>query len=540
MNAEAMTAMSDDQLWQRSGEGDREAFARIVERYQSLICSLAYSACGNLAGSEDLAQETFIAAWQKLGELREPARLRAWLCGIVRNLAANAIRRDQRRGVVVQSLDSVAEPSGSDADPAVQAISQEEADLLWRALAGLSETYREPMVLFYRQGQSVAEVARSLDLAEDAVKQRLSRGRSMLREELASIVKTTLTRTCPTRAFTVAVLAALPAFKPSSAAAASLATAATGKAAAKGVLAGMVPWAIIGPPIGLLLGLFSARAAASTGRSAQERACMHRHVRRMILFSFAMSVGLALALSHAVDGFSASPGWIVFGLLAWVIVHAATITWISSRMRREVVRIRAETGTNDAAYGTAPVEGGRRLSGPLVYESKLRFLGLPVIAVGFGGADPGSIAPRKAVGWVAAGDIAISPFLAVGCYAIAPLAIGMFTIGILSLSLWGVGVGVVACGSAAVGWWAYGLGAIGYEAAAGGAVLAKDYAVGFIARAAEANTPVAKAWFTSQWHLPLVEIFVYAVHFLIVVLFVMLLGRILYRSLNGKHRGPQS
>src|SRR5262249_9468624 len=68
---------------------------------------LAYSACGNLAGSEDLAQETFIAAWQKLGELREPARLRGWLCGIVRNLAANAIRREQRRGGKAQSLDSV-------------------------------------------------------------------------------------------------------------------------------------------------------------------------------------------------------------------------------------------------------------------------------------------------------------------------------------------------------------------------------------------------------------------------------------------------
>src|SRR5262245_64898073 len=89
MNGDPLTAVYDSQLWQRSGEGDREAFGRIVERYQSLICSLAYSACGNLGASEDLAQETFLAAWRKLGELREPARLRAWLCGIVRNLAAS-------------------------------------------------------------------------------------------------------------------------------------------------------------------------------------------------------------------------------------------------------------------------------------------------------------------------------------------------------------------------------------------------------------------------------------------------------------------
>jgi hypothetical protein len=431
----------------------------------------------------------------------------------------------------------VAEPAGSAADPAAQAVTQEEATLLWRTLAGLPETYREPLVLFYRQGQSIAEVARTLELAENAVKQRLSRGRSMLREELATVVETTLTRTRPTRAFTAAVLAILPTVAPTSAEAAVIKGAAsgTGAAVAKGVLAGMVPWAIAGPAIGLLVGLFSAKAAATTGSSVQERACLLRHTRRMILFCFAMSLGLVLALWLVSNGFSASPLWIVFGLLAWVAVLAATITWISSRMHREVVRIRAVTGTHDKAYGTAPVESGRRLIGPLVYESKLRFLGLPMIAVGFGGSDPGSLGPRKAVGWLTAGDIAISPFLAVGCCAIAPLALGMFTLGIVSLSIWGVAFGVVACGSVAVGWWAYGLGALGYGAAAGGAVVANDYAVGAIARAAEANTPVAKEWFTSQWHSVLVELFVYSAHGLILLAILFLLGRMLYWSWKGKH-----
>jgi DNA-directed RNA polymerase specialized sigma24 family protein len=64
MNTVPLTVMPDDQLWQRSRQGDREAFGRIVERYQSLICSLAYSACGDLAQSEDLGQEAFLAAWE--------------------------------------------------------------------------------------------------------------------------------------------------------------------------------------------------------------------------------------------------------------------------------------------------------------------------------------------------------------------------------------------------------------------------------------------------------------------------------------------
>ena len=89
---------SDEQLWRLACEGDREAFGKIVERYQTLICSIAYSACGALGTSEDMAQETFITAWHRLNDLREPNKLRQWLCGIVRNIAANAVRRELRRG----------------------------------------------------------------------------------------------------------------------------------------------------------------------------------------------------------------------------------------------------------------------------------------------------------------------------------------------------------------------------------------------------------------------------------------------------------
>src|SRR5213082_4087111 len=76
--------------------GDREAFGQIVARYQSLICSLAYSATGSLGQSEDLAQETFITAWKHLRHLREPAKLRSWLCGIARNRVNNFLRREGR------------------------------------------------------------------------------------------------------------------------------------------------------------------------------------------------------------------------------------------------------------------------------------------------------------------------------------------------------------------------------------------------------------------------------------------------------------
>src|SRR5258706_15459726 len=96
MAAVKTTDSSDSELVAESLAGNRDAFGWIVARYQSLICSLAYSATGSLSQSEDLAQETFVAAWKQLSALREPEKLRPWLCGIARNLIYGALRRQGR------------------------------------------------------------------------------------------------------------------------------------------------------------------------------------------------------------------------------------------------------------------------------------------------------------------------------------------------------------------------------------------------------------------------------------------------------------
>src|SRR5436190_17443202 len=90
------TDSSDSELVKQSLAGNRDAFGWIVARYQSLLCSLAYSATGSLNQSEDLAQETFITAWKQLADLREPEKLRSWLCRISRNLTCDALRERGR------------------------------------------------------------------------------------------------------------------------------------------------------------------------------------------------------------------------------------------------------------------------------------------------------------------------------------------------------------------------------------------------------------------------------------------------------------
>ena len=85
----------DAELVARCRSGNRDAFGEIIARYQALVCAITYNACGNAGRSEELAQDTFVTAWKGLGALKEPDRLKGWLCGIARNLVQNSRRREQ-------------------------------------------------------------------------------------------------------------------------------------------------------------------------------------------------------------------------------------------------------------------------------------------------------------------------------------------------------------------------------------------------------------------------------------------------------------
>jgi RNA polymerase sigma factor (sigma-70 family) len=202
---------SDADLVGRSLAGNRDAFGLIVARYQTLICSLAYSATGSLAGSEDLSQDTFLAAWKQLPELREPVKLRSWLCGIARNLG-HRLRRSELHEPVhgAEGIDCAHETPAAEPLPRDHAISTEEEAILWRSLERIPAAYREPLILFYREQQSVERVAQILDLSGEVVRQRLSRGRKLLHDEVAAFVEGALQRSAPGSAFAGGVIAALP------------------------------------------------------------------------------------------------------------------------------------------------------------------------------------------------------------------------------------------------------------------------------------------------------------------------------------------
>jgi RNA polymerase sigma factor (sigma-70 family) len=340
-----MAELNDAELVAESLDGNRDAFRQIVERYQTLISSLAYCATGNISQSEDLAQETFLSAWQQLAKLREPAKLRSWLCSITRFLISKAFRRDGREPVhAAASLEAMDEWASPESLPPDQVISEEEKAILWRSLERIPEIYREPLVLFYREQQSVETVAHDLGLSEDAVKQRLSRGRKLLQEQFLAFVAGALKQTSPGKAFTLGVMAVLPLLATSAKAATVTAATTKGGSAAKAATgAGMLGAFLSGGGAIVLsvfgvFGFFGRWFGRKMGRVSQQSSLGRKRIIqfwRTLAFGFLVFVLPPMLLP---DSMIHSHPWLfrtgTWSLSAFYwLVAAAWVIWVWQRKR---------------------------------------------------------------------------------------------------------------------------------------------------------------------------------------------------------------
>lgn len=327
--------LNETELLRHSAAGDREAFGVLVERYQSLVYAIAYSATGNTSTSEEVAQETFLRAWGNLRQLKDPARFRAWLCRIVRNLAGRAVRR-RPQDVLADAapLEAIALPAQEPGPPDVM-IARERQDVVWSALRQIPPKYREPLVLFYSGGQSVRQVAAALDLSEHVVRQRLYRGRQLLNAEVCTLVEDTLTRVRPGRAFSTTVIALLPAVATPAAGAAVLG--AKGVPAAKALGAGVVSGAVLGPILGLLGGVLGTWCGIRNTNSPRERRFM---IRMAVLVWLLLSVLVGLPLVLTLAGLI--PTWAYWSCFAvFFVILLPLVFWANVRQRR----IQLEEGT---------------------------------------------------------------------------------------------------------------------------------------------------------------------------------------------------
>lgn len=171
-------------LIRRCRDGDRDSFAALVNRYASMVYTVAHRMTGDAAAADDLAQETFLAAYGALGSFQFGSKFSSWLYSIVLNKCRDYLRT-RKPSVSVDDLAEVIADCA--ATPEQRAASREAGDVVQAALGELPPEYREVLILKHIEGLSYEEIAALLGVSEGALKVRACRGRELLRSALAGM-----------------------------------------------------------------------------------------------------------------------------------------------------------------------------------------------------------------------------------------------------------------------------------------------------------------------------------------------------------------
>jgi RNA polymerase sigma-70 factor (ECF subfamily) len=163
---------------------DSAAFRQLSDLYLGAIVTYSTRLLQSRADAEEVAQETFLRAWQRADTYVPRARVSTWLHRIAHNLALDRLRGRRGRGAPLE-LDPERDSAPASDQPAALLLEKERSLRLEEALATLPERQRAAVVLCHEQGLSNPEIGAVLDVGVEAVESLLSRGRSSLRRLLA-------------------------------------------------------------------------------------------------------------------------------------------------------------------------------------------------------------------------------------------------------------------------------------------------------------------------------------------------------------------
>ena len=177
-----MDLSDDQQVISAVMNGNVNAYSILVQQYQKPIFNLMYRVTGSYEDAKDLAQETFIKAYEKLDHFRMGARFFPWLYTIGYNHARNFVQRGKP---FQQSSDEDFENNSGLDYPSQQeekVLAQIDFLRIYQALEQLPMDYREAVILHYHEGLSMEDIATALQLSVSGAKMRVHRGIKKLRE----------------------------------------------------------------------------------------------------------------------------------------------------------------------------------------------------------------------------------------------------------------------------------------------------------------------------------------------------------------------
>lgn len=176
----------DEAVVTRAQGGDDSALDNLLQRYRDPVFAFVFRLVGQAASAEDVAQETFVRAFQNIRSFRfrRGARFSTWLFQLARNAALDEVRR-QRRQPRHDAEAAPAEAIDPGPNAAHQVMNRELGDAIARAVATLPEDQRTALVLTEYHGLPATEVARVLHSSVRGAEARLFRARQAVRTLLA-------------------------------------------------------------------------------------------------------------------------------------------------------------------------------------------------------------------------------------------------------------------------------------------------------------------------------------------------------------------
>jgi len=177
--------MTDTALVEAARHDDCGAFEELVVRWHRMALAAAYRTVPSSADAEDAVQDAFIAAWLKLGSLREPSKFGAWVCRIAKNKA---------KKLVLTAPDRVSFEELCETSVGTDAYATDTEEILRMTVGTLPEPFRRTVTLHYFDGYSVKETAAKTGVPEGTVKWRLSEARNRLRKEYGMNRETTVNK----------------------------------------------------------------------------------------------------------------------------------------------------------------------------------------------------------------------------------------------------------------------------------------------------------------------------------------------------------
>ena len=166
-------------------QGDRAAFGRLAQRYERAVYATAYRRLGNHSEAQEVTQEVFVKAMQKLSQLRQPECFGGWLRSMTNRMAINrAVRKSP--GVSTEPA-SLAANCIDRQTPLASALAREERSQVRAGLRRLKRTDRATLMAFYVDGQSLIEMSDQFAAPVGTIKRRLHVARKRLAKELEEL-----------------------------------------------------------------------------------------------------------------------------------------------------------------------------------------------------------------------------------------------------------------------------------------------------------------------------------------------------------------